>query len=420
MIQSKMMQKLFKIIVVMGLIISFTMAGFGVMPQEVNAAAEHITLTWTADARTTQTITWKTEFSMVGGKVQYAEANKTQVFPNVFKTVDAEVNGLATNAGNLSIHSATLVGLKPGTHYLYRVSDGEAWSDVNRFTTASATAHKFKFLLFGDSQSMKYDVWSTTVHQAYRSNPDAVFMSNVGDLVDVGLDYSQWQGWFDAGKGVIDHIPVAPVVGNHETYTGKKSFSMPLLFTGQFRLPDNGPENLKGQVYPFDYGNAHFSVLDSQAGEERKFVPNMINEQQLWLEKDLQKTDKQWKIVLIHRPPYDNRSADGNGYIRSSFAPIFDKYRVDVVFAGHDHAYTRSYPLRAGAVVESSVGTRYVTTGRSGTKSYPTTVAKEWNEFFYNPQDAPNYLTVEVVGPRLTVKSFKQNGELIDDWSLTK
>lgn len=420
MLQKKIVQNFFKLVIVTSLMVSVTIAGFGLMPQEANAAAEHITLTWTGDARTTQTVTWRTELSMVGGKVQYAEAAKAQVFPNLFKTRDAEVSGLATNAGNMSIHSVTLIGLKPGTKYLYRVSDGETWSEVNHFTTSPSNPRPFKFLLFGDSQSMQYDVWSTTLHQAYRANPDAVFMSNVGDLVDVGLDYSQWQGWFDAGKGVIDNIPVVPVVGNHETYTGGKGFSMPLLFTGQFRLPDNGPEELKGQVYSFDYGNVHFSVLDSQAGEERKFVPNMIKDQQLWLEKDLKNTDKQWKIVLIHRPPYDNRSKDGNQYIRSSFVPIFDKYHVDVVFAGHDHAYTRSYPLHGGAVVESKVGTRYVTTGRSGTKTYSTTVAKEWNEFFYNPQDAPNYVTVEVDPTRLTVKAFKQSGDLIDEWSINK
>lgn len=415
-----MLQSLLKIVVAISLILSFTMAGYGVMPRAVNAAAEHITLTWTADTRTTQTITWQTEFSMVGGKVQYAEAGKSQAFPNLFKTSDAEVSGLATNMRNLSIHSVTLTGLKPGTKYLYRVSDGERWSEVNSFTTAPATAHKFKFLLFGDSQSMKYDVWSTTIHHAHQSNPDAAFMVNVGDLVDVGLDYSQWQGWFEAGKGVIDHIPVMPVVGNHETYTGGKGFSMPILFTGQFRLPDNGPESLRGQVYSFDYGNVHFSVLDSQAGEERKFVPTMINEQQVWLEKDLKTTAKQWKVVLIHRPPYDNHSKDGNEHIRASFVPIFDKYHVDVVFAGHDHAYARSYPLRGGEVVASTAGTRYVTTGRSGTKTYSTTVAKEWNEFFYNPQDTPNYLTVEVAGLHLTVKAFKQNGQLIDEWSISK
>lgn len=420
MLQKKMAKKLFSFAVVVGLILSVTLAGFGLLPQEVNAAAEHITLTWTGDVRTTQTITWRTEFSMVGGQVQYAEAGKSQEFPSIFKTSVAEVSGLETNTGNVSIHSVTLTGLKAGTQYLYRVSDGDGWSEVSHFTTAPMNAGKLKFLVFGDSQSMKYDVWSKTLHQAYQANSDAAFMINVGDLVDVGLDDSQWQGWFEAGKGVIDHISVVPVVGNHETYTGGKGFSMPVLFTGQFKLPDNGPENLKGQVYSFDYGNVHFSVLDSQAGEERKFVPNMINDQQVWLEKDLKTTDKQWKVVLIHRPPYDNHSADGNAHIRSSFTPIFDKYHVDVVFAGHDHAYARSYPLQAGLVVDSKVGTRYVTTGRSGTKTYSTTMAKEWNEFFYNPQDAPNYLTVEVVRSRLTVKAFKQSGEPIDEWSIDK
>lgn len=415
-----MPQPNFKKIIILAMFIAFSIVDVCLSPQSASAAAEHITLTWAADGRTTQTITWKTEFSMVGGEVEYEEIGKATGFSKLSQRVEAEVNGLATNEGNMSIHSVTLTGLKPGTTYRYRVSDGETWSEVNHFTTVPARIASFKMLVFGDSQSMNYDMWSNTLHQAYKANPDAAFMTNVGDLVDVGLDYSQWRGWFAAGKGVIDTIPVVPVVGNHETYTVGHTFSMPLLFTGQFKLPSNGPEDLRGQVYSFDYGNVHFSVLDSQSGEERSFVPNMIKEQQSWLEKDLQATDKQWKIVLIHRPPYDNRSLDGNAHIRSSFVPIFDAYHVDVVFAGHDHAYTRSYPLRGGSVVDSKLGTRYVTTGRSGTKTYSTTESKDWNEFFYNPQDAPNYLTVEVTGPCLTVKAFKQNGEVIDSWSLTK
>lgn len=411
--------RLCKVVAVVGLVLG-TITGLWSAPQEVNAAARHITLTWAADARTTQTITWQTDFRVVGGKVQYGEPSKGGVFPNIFRTVDAEVSGLATNEGNSSVHSATLTGLKPGTKYLYRVSDGDSWSEINSFRTSPVNVSRFKMLVFGDSQSMNYDMWSDTLHQAYQANPDAAFMINVGDLVDVGLDYGQWRGWFAAGTGVIDHIPVVPVVGNHETYTGGRGFSMPLLFTGQFRLPDNGPEGLKGQVYSFDYGNVHFSVLDSQAGEEREFAPHMIEEQQVWLDQDLARTTKLWKIVLIHRPLYDNRSKDGNAHLRSAFRPIFDKYHVDVVLAGHDHAYTRSYPLRGEVVVESTVGTRYITTGRSGTKFYHRTEAKEWNEFFYNPTDAPNYLTVEVAGRNLTVKAFKQSGELLDNWSITK
>lgn len=415
------LQTLFKTLLVVGLITVVSAASFLLAPRGVIAAPYHITLTWAADARTTQTITWRTEAAAAPGYVQYAEATVAKAFLHKLQTVTAEMSGLEANGKSISVHSVTLTGLKPGTRYIYRVGDGLKWSERHSFATAASRVPGFKFLIFGDSQSVSYDVWRTTLQQAYQANPDAVFMTNVGDLVDVGLDYGQWSGWFEAGKGVIDTIPVMPVTGNHETYTLDKGFSMPIYFTAQFKLPPNGPAELKGQVYSFDYGDVHFSILDSQAGEEKQFVPNMLELQQVWLEQDLRVTDKPWKIVFIHRPPYHNRPRAGDEHLRAAFVPILDKYHVDAVFAGHDHVYVRSYPLRGGKVAAGhSGGTVYVTTGRSGTKTYSGAAAKEWNEFFHNPLDQPNYLIVEVAKTSLTVKAFKQSGELIDAWTIKK
>jgi acid phosphatase type 7 len=213
-----------------------------------------------------------------------------------------------------------------------------------------------------------------------------------------------------------------PLTGNHETYTpvwGERS--MPRLFVAQFKLPDNGPEGLKGQVYSFDYGNAHFVMLDSQEREEARFAPDMLEKQKAWLTKDLAATDKAWKIVFFHKPPYRSKSARGDDNIRAALVPIFDQYHVDVVFNGHEHVYARTYPLCGDAVVDSpDKGTIYVTTGRSGTDVHKNLLAGDWHEFFYNPADEPNYLTVEIRGDRLTARAFRQNGSLIDSWAIDK
>lgn len=384
-------------------------------------APDHIILTWAGDPRTTQTITWKTDVTTTPGQVQYAEAAAANSFPAGAGTAAATVAGLSTNLGEMSIHSVTLTGLKPGTRYLYRVGDGACWSEPHAFVTAGASVPEFKFLVFGDSQSSNYNVWRSTLHQAYQANPDAVFLTNVGDLVDIGQDYAQWKAWLDAAQGVVDTIPVMPVTGNHEAYTPERRFSMPVLFTALLKLPANGPEGLTGQVYSFDYGDAHFVILDSQENEEKLFAPNMLEQQRVWLEKDLAATEKRWKIVFMHRPPYNNKTVEANNNIRLAFVPIIDKYHVDVVFTGHDHVYARTYPLQGGMVVDNPAkGTVYVATGRSGTKTYSTSSARDWNEVFFNPLDQPNYLIVEVKRDSMTVRALKQNGVLIDAWEINK
>ena len=379
-------------------------------------APEQIVLTWSEESATTQTISWKMDTG--AGLVQYGEAAARPAAVGAFRTVPAQAAVLATNLGEVKQFTATLRQLRPGVRYTYRVGDGVTWSAWRSFRTAPYQSSKVKFLVFGDSQSVTYQLWGNTLKKALQANPDAAFMVNMGDLVDVGQDYGQWKGWLEAGQGVIDSIPVVPVVGNHETYTPNRTYSRPQLFTSQLSLPRNGPAELRGQVYSLEYGDVHVAVLDSQMGEERAFVPYSLFLQQEWLKKDLAHSRKPWNIVLTHRPFYGNRKAKDSAALRNAFVPILQEAKVDVVFTAHEHVYARSVPLDGNG--NGFPGTVHVATGRSGTKTYPDPARQSWNESFYNPLDEPNYLTVEVGHTMLLVKAFKASGVLLDMWSLHK
>ncbi len=386
------------------------------------AMPQHVTLTWAGDPRTTQTIAWKTPVPCAGGQVQYAEAAAGGGLPGNAAMVTAQAEPLLTEGGNMMLHTATLTGLKPGTRYLYRVGGGSGWSEPRSFTTAAEKTSGFKFLVFGDTQSDRYDAWRAVLRQAFAANPDAAFLTVVGDLVEAGQDYDQWDAWFNAAHEVLGVIPVMPLTGNHENYTplwGERS--PPTLFIAQFRLPGNGPAGLKGQVYSFDYGEVHFVMLDSQAREEARFVPDMLERQKAWLEKDLAATDKKWKVVFFHKPPYHSKAVRGNDDVRTAFVPVLDRYHADVVFNGHEHVYARTYPLRDSAVAyEPAAGTVYVTTGRAGAKVHGNMHANDWHEVYYNPEDEPNYLVVKVTNRRLAVEVYKLSGALIDSWQIEK
>jgi hypothetical protein len=419
--KTKLFQSFFILLITIVVFIGSSIMPFSELPLATASGADHLTLTWERDPKITQTITWRTAVTDQAGKVRYAETLASRPFPKNAQIAAAGVEELSTNVGNMNIHSVTLTGLKPGTRYTYQVSDGDGWSESHTFTTAAVKVPKFKFLVFGDSQCINYEAWETTLHQAYQANLDAAFFTNMGDLVDVGQDYAHWDKWFSAAQGVIDTIPAMPLTGNHENYTPERRFSMPILFTAQFKVPLNGPESLKRQAYSFDYGDVHFIVLDSQAGEQAQFVPAMLEVQKAWLEQDLAATDKKWKVVFLHRPPYHNKMGGANKNVKMAFVPILDKYHVDVAFTAHEHAYARTYPLYNNQVADSpDEGTIYVATGRSGTKTYKDTAINEWDAFFYNPLDEPNYLVVEIEGNILSVRTYKQSGVLVDDWSIKK
>lgn len=377
-----------------------------------------LTLTWSEDARSTQTISWQTDPDAHDWYVQYAEVDVTGDAFAAARTVRATTAPFASDARVNALHSATLRGLRPGARYAYRIGDGTAWLPGGVFQTAPAEAEPFAFLLFSDSQSYDYGVWQRNFEAACAAQPDARFYVNLGDLVDNGQSQKEWDGYFSAVATRAGSLPLVPVVGNHETYTPARTFSLPHYFTQQLRVPQNGPDGLKGQVYAFDYGDVHFVVLDSQFGEERAFLPDSLARQQAWLAEDLAASTKPWKLVFLHRPPYHSRVAEAQLDAAAKFVPLFDAYGVDAVFSGHDHVSARTPQLRGG--IPAAGGTIYAAVGRGGTKTYDTVGRKRWHAAFYNPLDQPTYAVVEVSDKRLRVRAFKQSGQLIDEWSLAK
>jgi hypothetical protein len=106
------------------------------------------------------------------------------------------------------------------------------------------------------------------------------------------------------------------------------------------RLWDRFPRMLN---YSFDWGNAHFVVVDSNS-----YMDPSDSEFLAWLEKDLMSSSHAtWKFLIQHKPMFFTEHEPGKGQQRLRLlVPLLEKYGVDIVFSGHVHQYQRSAPLR--------------------------------------------------------------------------
>ncbi len=388
-----------------------------------SATPDNIRLTWSESPRTTQTIGWRTDATVAVGAVEYAPIGGT---PAIAQAPPPET--LDTNVGVIHLFSVTLRDLQPGTRYVYRVGDGSLWSAYYTFLTESAEPGSFQFLVFGDSHEHEpvYEQWRTTVNGAFAANPGARFAVSVGDLVYSGKDYAQWQAWFAAAQDVLANIPIVPVIGDHEPrgVTSKERWQRPEYFVSLFKVPQNGPPDLEGEVYSFDYGDAHIAVLNSSFTYELsdpEAQRAMIDAEVAWLDADLAASTRTWNLVVYHDATY-NLATDRSGTLtRAAFGPVIDRHHVDVVFNGHDHAMARSYAIRNDELVASPAeGTIYVISGRSGDNAKESLVPKVWFPTYYDPQAQTCYLAVAVDRDVLSITTRLEDGTVVDTFRIDK
>ena len=147
---------------------------------------------------------------------------------------------LIVNNDKQYVYTVLLENLESNTNYQYRIDLNNIKTKWYDFMTANKESDNFKVIIYPDSQSSDYRGWQTLAMKAWKKNQDAAFFVNMGDLVDNGYDLDQWNAWFASVEPIITKIPIAPVEGNHETYTLDWQSDMPKVYTSLFNVPENG------------------------------------------------------------------------------------------------------------------------------------------------------------------------------------
>ncbi|HYE30389.1 MAG TPA: LamG-like jellyroll fold domain-containing protein [Methylomirabilota bacterium] len=312
------------------------------------------------------------------------------------------------------INTVTLSGLKPHTQYFYRVTCTDkngnvARSDILTLQTAPGPETPWAFGIIGDTQRNP-EVTKRATDGIFALRPNMTI--HCGDVVDDGFAKHQWvSDLFAPSATLFSHVPLFPVIGNHEKNAH--------WYYDYFHLPK--PE----YYYTFTYGNAQFFMIDSN----KDLSPG--SEQYRWLEAELRKSKATWKFTCHHHPCF---SSDENDYgdrwkgkapegFRSGdenaqrLVELYEKYRVDVAFAGHIHSYERAWPILQMQVNQKN-GVRYIVSGGGGGGLEQAAPQRAW--FTVHVQRGHHYCYAAVHDRTIQFKAYDLEGRLFDTFELTK
>jgi len=340
--------------------------------------------------------------------------------------LDREVTGesrilpffYGSEAGVVRVHHAVLDDLRPGSEYSYQVGGGGTLSDTFQFATDDGD-DRVKIHLFGDTQTLSNENvfnGSGLVTELYRKMqaqlPDGDLILHVGDFTEDLSDYRLVRLFLEAleGDGMMASHPFVVAQGNHEVYNeGAQKFADLLPLPGN----DNGlPAPYDRAVYSFDYGPTHIAVITSELQAEEDW-PVMMD----WLRRDMAASDATWKILMVHRPPYNGNAASGNGRSQAYIPAVVDEVGIDLVLSGHDHMYSRSLPLRGGKPTPGAA--TYLIAGSDSAKYYDNNgggIALFADVLF--DDNVNTYTTLDIQGDDLHVLTRTLDGTVVDDVTL--
>lgn len=296
---------------------------------------------------TEKNLTWYHE-SKEQGYVEIAEANDSGDFSNATR-IEGETHKSSNtkrtiNKGipRMNYTQATIPNLEENKEYMYRFYNGDNGekSAVRRFDTNNNGETNFIAAAdpqLGASGDLEADNagWQNTVNQMAQLNQDPDFLMSLGDQVNLPWDEQAYSGFIEA-KG-MENFTVVPTLGNHDR--ANKAYSE------HFNLPNlqNGGKNLASSDFYFTYNDTLFVSLNSESldfkGHEETLKRAIA---------DTEDQNPKWIVGLTHRNPYSaGKHSDklASKIRRDKFAPLMEKYNVDLVLGGHDHSYSRSHVM---------------------------------------------------------------------------
>jgi predicted phosphodiesterase len=250
-------------------------------------------------------------------------------------------------------------------------------------------------------------------------------LSKESELV-LGLgDYSYESDadcWLESISPINDRMKIS--IGNHDS-DEEEGPEITVQFLDHF--------NLDKQYYSFTKGNVFFLVMSTQVSySENSEQFNFVKQE---LEKASNDPNIDWVVVYYHKPMYASSTKHaGLTSLRDIYHPLFDQYKVDLVLAGHNHNYQRSFPLQFNEadsdkpiLVNKNQSTYneigvpiFITSGTGGVSLHSLGAQAEFNAKQFGKFGHLNVNVSKDTSNKLVGTFYDLTGNKLDEFTITK
>ena len=137
----------------------------------------------------------------------------------------------------------------------------------------------------------------------------------------------------------------------------------------------------------------------------------MEPEQVQWLEQTLSGAREDWKIVFFHHPLYSSGKTHGSDErLRAVLEPLFIKYGVSLVLAGHDHFYERTKPQQGITHFVAGSGGKLREGGTRRGLTFSASIVDDTNVF----------VAMEIKDDALVFNAIATGGKVVDSGRLER
>ena len=301
-------------------------------------------------------------------------------------------------------HFVKITGLEPGLTYDYEIICGDGQTRTPQgdrsfqIRTACRAGESFTFAVYGDTRPGEN---KTTMHHQEIINQvilhEPLFCLVLGDMIDDGTRADLWDEFFRIESRLLRRTAIYPVLGDNDFANGKG------LYSGFF------PSLAQG-YYKFEWGDVQFFGLLAWGtrGNQKSEEFDAESPQFKWLESELARDEVQkapFRVVFLHDPVYISRGRSSE-VLRRTWAPLFQKYKVDVVFASW-HLYERSVNEEITYIISGGAGAELIWMDKD--RTYPSQAeAREYH-----------FCKVDINSNAMTISAIAADRTVLDSITLT-